>query len=132
MATRASGARAVDPATGVFDANHGRDALERLFADSSVELMTLNGTASVLVTAGARGPRPLVKIYSKAHNALIREWPVCALILRLIDSATLDVTPSGEPIEKVGGAAKPPDALKARHRTATGVSAYARKALSSL
>ena len=60
--------------------------------------MTLNGTASVLFTAGARGPRPIVKVYSKAHNALIREWVVCALILRLIDSATLDVTPSGEPI----------------------------------
>ena len=92
------GGRAVDPVTNVFDANHGRDALERLFADSCVELMTLNGTASTLFTAGSRGPRPVVKVYSKAHNALIREWPVCALIYRLIDEATTDVSPTGEPI----------------------------------
>ena len=92
------GARALDRTTGVFDLDHGRAELERQLGDSSAELFTLNGTASVLFTAGARGPRPIVKIYSKAHNALIRNWPVCALILRLIDSASLDVSDTGEPI----------------------------------
>ena len=90
----------------VFDVAAGLDQLEHQFGNSAGALFTTNGTATFMFCADARGPFPEVKCYAKAHNALLRAWPLYTGVIRLMDAPQTE-TREGSDVEVLVGEAKP-------------------------
>ena len=84
--------RAADTEDAAFDLNRGRAEVVRSFMDSAGSLMTMNGTAATLFSAGTRGPHPTVRVYCKAANAALRNWDIVPKVLRLMDSPNVDAS----------------------------------------